>query len=182
MSFLEQHLGGGVWRADAPFSSVTFEVRHLGERDYRAGFKDIDATLDVSAGTLVAAVPLAGLQLGNPLIRERLLSAEFLDAAAHPEVRWSVADVAGDASRAIVATGELTLRGITRTVRAEGRIGLPGPGLISPGNRVGIELAATIDRRDFGIDWQEPLPGGGEALAWAVRLEALVELVELDER
>ena len=178
MGFLEQHLGGGLWRADPPFSSVTFTVRHLGARDYRAGFREIDATLDASAGTLVASVPVASLDLNNPLIRERMLSDEFLDAARHPEVRWDVSALDGDDGRAISASGELSIHGHTKTVTASGRIGLPGPGLLSPENRVGIELSATVDRRDFGLDWQEELPGGGDTLGWDVTLEALLEFVE----
>jgi polyisoprenoid-binding protein YceI len=178
VSFLEQHLSGGVWRADPPFSSVTFKLRHLGARDYRAGFKDIDATLDVPACTLVASVPVASLDLNNPVIRERMLSDEFLDAARFPEVRWVVSEFSGDATRAIVVRGELSIHGQTREVEATGRIGLPGPGLLSPENRVGIELSTTVDRRDFGLDWQEELPGGGDTLGWDVTLEALLEFVE----
>lgn len=178
MSFLEDHLGGATWRADAPFSSVTFKVRHLGARDYRAGFRDIDATLDPVGGTLVASVPVASLDLNNPVIRERMLSAEFLDATRFPEVRWVVSEIAGDDSRSISATGELSIHGHTQTVTASGKIGLPGAGLLSPENRVGVELSSTIDRRDFGLDWQEALPGGGDTLGWDVTLEALMELVE----
>lgn len=178
MNFLEQHLTGGVWRADPPFSSVTFQVRHLGARDYRAGFKDIDATLDVGAQTLAATVPVASLDLNNPVIRARMLSDEFLDADRFPEVRWVVSEFRGDATRAIVVAGEVSIHGHTREVEATGRIGLPGPGLLSPDNRVGIELSATVDRRDFGLGWQEQLPGGGDTLGWDVTLEALLEFVE----
>ncbi len=178
MSFLEDHLGGGTWRADPPFSSVTFTVRHLGARNYRAGFRELDATLDAGAGTLTASVPIASLDLNNPVIRERMLSAEFLDAARFPQVRWVVSDLEGDESRAISATGELSIHGHTQTVTATGRIGLPGAGLLSPENRVGVELSSTIDRRDFGLDWQEQLPGGGDTLGWDVTLEALLEFVE----
>ena len=167
-----------MWVADAPFSSVTFKVRHLGARDYRAGFRLIDATLDVAAGTLVASVPVASLDLNNPVIRERMLSAEFLDAARFTEVRWEVAQIAGDTTRAITATGELSIHGHTQTVEANGRIGLPGPGLLSPENRVGIELSAVVDRRDYGLDWQERLPTGGDTLGWDVTLEAILEFVE----
>jgi len=177
-SFLEQHLSGGVWRADRFFSSVTFKVRHLGMRDYRAGFAEIDATLDVAAGTLVATVPVASLDLNNPVIRERMLSAEFLEAARFPDVRWVVSDFRGDETRAIVVSGELTIHGHTHAVEATGRIGLPGPGLLSPENRVGIELSTVIDRRDFGLDWQEPLPTGGDTLGYDVTLEAVLEFVE----
>ncbi|MGH2941559.1 MAG: YceI family protein [Solirubrobacteraceae bacterium] len=179
MSFLEDHLGaGGVWRADPPFSSVTFQVRHLGARDYRAGFREIDATLDVAAGTLVASVPVGSLDLNNPVIRARMLSDEFLDATRHPEVRWVVSRLDGDEHRTITAAGDLSIHGHTQTVTATGRIGLAGPGLLSPGNRVGLELSATVDRRDFGLNWQEPLPGGGDTLGWDVTLEALMEFVE----
>ena len=153
-------------------------MRHLGARDYRAGFRDIDAVLDVSAGTLVAAVPVASLDLDNPIIRTRMLSKEFLHASRYSEVRWEVADIRGDETRDIAARGDLTIHGHTHAVEATGRIGLPGPGLLSPENRVGIELTATVDRRDYGLDWQEELPGGGETLAWAVTLEALLEFVE----
>ena len=177
-SFLADHLGGGVWHADRYFSSVTFKVRHLGARDYRAGFREIDATLDASAGTLVATVPVASLDLNNPVIRERMLSAEFLDAARFAEVRWDVSEFSGDDTRAITATGELSIHGHTQTVAASGRIGLPGPGLLSPENRVGVELSAVVDRRDYGLDWQEQLPAGGDTLGWDVTLEAILEFVE----
>ena len=126
VTFLEDHLGGGLWRADAPFSSVTFTVRHLGARDHRAGLREID----------------------------------------------------GDASRAVSATGELSIHGHARSITASGRLGLPGPGLLSPENRVGLELSATVERRDLGLDRQEELPGGGDTLGWDVTLEALLELVE----
>jgi polyisoprenoid-binding protein YceI len=178
VSFLEEHLGAGVWRADPPFSSITFKVRHLGARDYRAGFREIDATLDPSAGTLVARVPVDSLDLSNPIIRARMLSAEFLDAERFPDVSWTVTQIEGDATRAVSATGELSIHGHTQTVAATGRIGLAGPGLLSPENRVGIELSATVDRRDYGLDWQEELPGGGDTLGWDVTLEALMEFVE----
>jgi len=165
VTFLEHHLGGGVWHADRFFSSVTFKVRHLGMRDYRAGFKEIDATLDVAAGTLDATVPVNSLGLNSPVIRDRMLSDEFLDAARFPAVRWVVSDFGGDDSRAIAVTGELTIHGEPHPVTATGRVGIPGPGLLSPENRVGIELSAVVDRRDYGLDWQEQLPSGGDTSA-----------------
>lgn len=180
-SFLEDHLSGGVWFADRYFSSVTFKVRHLGMRDYRAGFAEIDARLDVAEGTLEATVPVASLDLNNPVIRARMLSDEFFHAARFPEVRWVVSQFAGDLeSRDITVTGELTIHGHTHAVEASGRIGLPGAGLLSPENRVGIELSAVVDRRDYGLDWQEELPTGGDTLGYDVTLEAVLEFVEQD--
>ena len=107
---------------------MTFTVRHLGARDYRAGFREIDATLDVAAGTLDAAVPVASLDLNDPVIRERMLSAEFLDAARFPAVRWVVSEIDGDESRAVSATGELSITGRRAASRRAAGSACPGPG------------------------------------------------------
>ena len=147
-------------------------------RDYRAGFAEIDARLDAAAGTLEATVPVGSLDLNNVVIRDRMLSDEFLDVARYPDVRWVVSDFTGDESRAITVIGDLTIHGYTHPVVAAGRIGLPGPGLLSPENRVGIELSAIVDRRDYGLDWQEPLPTGGDTLGYDVTLEAVLEFAQ----
>jgi polyisoprenoid-binding protein YceI len=44
------------------------------------------------------------------------------------------------------------------------------------GQRVGLALAAAIDRKDWGLDWQAPLPNGGDALGWEVEISAHLEL------
>ncbi len=174
-------LGGGVWRVDPGFSSVTFSVRHLGERDYRAGFRDVDGVLDAAAGTLELSVALDSLDLNQPAIRTRLLSDEFLDAASYPDVRFVASRIDGEAgSRDVTVPGSLTLHGQTQTVRASGRIGVPGPHLLTGKEQVTLELGVTIDRREFGIDWQEELPGGGLTLSDEVTIEAVLELARDD--
>ncbi|MEO7933329.1 MAG: YceI family protein [Chthoniobacterales bacterium] len=176
MSFLEEQLGSGVWHVDGGFSSVTFSVRHLGIRDYRAGFREIDGSLDVGAGTLEISVPLDSLDLNQPEIRERMLSAEFLDAATYPDVLFVGSEVRGaDGSRDITVSGELTLHGHVQPAEATGRLGVPGSHLLTGNEQVTIELAVTLDRRDFGLDWQEQLPDGGLTLSNEVTIEATLE-------
>jgi polyisoprenoid-binding protein YceI len=70
--------------------------------------------------------------------------------------------------------GELTIRGVTRPVTATGRF---ASGIGITGNEVvGFDLAATLDRREYGLSWQAPLPSGGDALAWDVALQVHLEL------
>lgn len=169
-------LGRGLWRVDSSFSSVTFSVRHLGMRDYRAGFREIDGTLDAGAGKLEVSVALGSLDVNQVDIRERLLSAEFLDAAAHREARFVATAIRGEAgSRDITVPGELTIRGRQRAVEASGRIGVPGLHLLTGKDQVTVELSVTVDRREFGLDWQEELPDGGVTLSNEVRIEAVLE-------
>ena len=158
-----------MWRADPPFSSVTFKVRHLGARNYRAGFREIIATLEPARARSTASVPIASLDLNDPVIRERMLSPEFLDAARFPEVRWVVSDFQGDDSRAITATGELSIHGHTHAVTATGKVGLPGPGLLSPDNRVGVELASASTGATSGWTGRRSCPAAATRSAGTSR-------------
>jgi len=174
-------LNGGVWRVDASFSSVTFSVRHLGIRDYRVGFREIAGMLDADAAMLEVSVALESLDLNQPDIRERLLSAEFLDCRAHPDVRFAGSEIrCADGTRDVGVRGELTIHGVTRSVEARGRMGVPGPALLTGLEQVTVELAVTIDRREFGLDWQEQLPDGGLTLSHDVTIEAVLELARQD--
>ncbi len=166
----------GVWRADPMLSSVTFSVRHLLVSTFRAGFREIDAALDGDARTLTGSVPLASIDITRQDFRDRLLSPEFFDAARHPRVEFSAADIQVGEGRDLVVPGELTIHGVTRTVEGRGRIGIPGRGF-GGAESVGLELSSTVDRRDFGLDWQEDMPGGGLTLGYDVTIETVLELV-----
>ena len=156
-------------------------MRHLGVRDYRVGFREIGGALDAAGGTLEVSVALKSLDLSQPDIRARLLSAEFLDVAGHPDVRFFASEVRGsDGTRDIVVPGALTIHGVTRSVEASGRVGVPGPALLTGLDQVTVELAVTIDRREFGLDWQEDLPDGGQTLSNDVTIEAVLEFARED--
>lgn len=109
-------------------------------------------------------------------LRGHLLSPDFFDAERAPEIRFQASDVAQEGDQ-LVAPGQLTIRGETRPVEARGRIGEPG---VDPGGRqrVGVELEATVDRRQFGIDFNIDLPNGKPAIGTEVRLLAQLELVK----
>jgi polyisoprenoid-binding protein YceI len=169
-------LPSGVWRADPVLSSVTFTVRHLLVSTFRAGFREIDAALDGDAATLSGSVPVQSIDITRPDFRERLLSSEFFDVDRHPRVEFTAATVHVGDDRTLTVPGELTIRGITHTVEGRGRLGIPGRGLGGT-ESVGLELSSTVDRREFGLTWQEDMPGGGLALAYDVTLEIVLELV-----
>ena len=67
-------------------------------------------------------------------------------------------------------------RGETRKVEASGRFAHLGEDAYGK-SRVGLSISATVDRRDFGLDWQAQLPSGGEVLEYAVTISVELELV-----
>lgn len=173
----EQIAPVGGWRVDPVHSTVGFAVEHLGVSLFRSQIVDFDATLEVDeAGAVLTGVGrVASIRTGDETLDAHLQSPEFFDAERHPEVRFSSARFTPKAGDLTIA-GELTIRGATRPVELRGTISDTISDL-GGNDRLGVELVATIDRTDFGIDWNAELPGGGVALASEVTLSAHVELV-----
>jgi len=86
-------------------------------------------------------------------------------------------ELSGDGTATV--SGELTIRGVSHAVSADGTY---QPPTVDPfgTQRAGLELRVTVDRRDWGMTWQAPLPDGGDALGWDVEITASLEFVRKD--
>jgi len=164
----------GTWASDPIHSTVGFAVRHMGLAPFRGGFKDFDAT--ISDGRLVGSARVESITTDDETLTGHLLSPDFFDAERNPEITFtsSSVDVDGDE---LVVDGELTIKGTTRPVEAHGAI--VGP-VSHPagGERIGIDLETTVDRRDFGLNWNAELPKGGVMVENAVTLNVHLELAK----
>ncbi len=105
-----------------------------------------------------------------------MYGAEFFDARNHPEISFASDDVRFADDGTVTLNGELTIKGISKPFSASGRW---QPLVEDPYGSVrsAVELDATVDRRDWDMSWQAPLPKGGDVLGYDVRLSAQVELV-----
>ena len=182
MSLIEQTAGRvptGTWRSDPVHSSLEFAVKHMVVATFRGRLTDFAATL--SAGEDGAAV-LEGVARVDSVVtpeenlNAHLLSPDFFDAERHPEATFRSTRIAREGAEAIVVAGELTLKGTTRPVELRGTIAGPAVGL-GDVERLGLELEGTVDRTDFGLNWNAPLPKGGFAVGDQVRLIGHLELV-----
>lgn len=109
--------------------------------------------------------------------RAHVLSPEFFDVANHPEIRFASTALTVDGAGDATVTGDLTIKGITRSVTATGRWTAPSADAF--GNaRAHLQLEAVIDRTEWDMSWNMPLPSGGPALANAVTLTIELSLVE----
>ena len=166
----------GTWEVDPVHSNASFEVVHSEVSIFRGAVKPLDGRLVAGEDgiTLEGAVDVAGIGIDDENIRPHLLSPDFFDAEHNPQIRFRSTAVEGSADDLHV-TGELEMAGATRTVEARGTIRGPvaGPG---GGEKLALALEATVDRTEFGMDWQMDLPSGGVALASDVRLVVELEL------
>jgi polyisoprenoid-binding protein YceI len=176
---VKQEIPAGTYVVDPVHSSITFAITHNGVATFRSGFDAYEAKL--SGGDvprLEGAVDVSSIKIDEEQLKGHLLSPDFFDAGRYPQLRFesSALDVAEDGS--VSLRGELEIRGEKREVEANGgKFGRLGADLA--GNaRVGLSLAATVDRRNFGLDWNAELPSGGEVLDYEVSIAVELELVE----
>lgn len=174
MSTTIQQVPAGTYNLDPAHSTFGFAVTHNGVSRFRGQFDQVDARLN--NGVLVGTAQVDSVSTPIPQLKEHLLGPDFFDAANAPTVSFQSTDIRIADDGEVEVDGELTLRSVRKPVTATGRYAA-GTGM--QGNEVvGLELEATIDRRDYGLDWQTPLPGGGEALGWDVTLRVHLELVK----
>jgi polyisoprenoid-binding protein YceI len=157
----------GTWNADRAHSRIEARVKHMGIATVQAEFTDFEAVVesgDVAA--LEGSLQIASIDSHDEGRDGHLKSPDFFDAETYPTSSFSVADL-----RDGEVTGELTLKGVTKPV--EVNVSINGAGTDPWGNeRVGVDITAVIDRTDFGIDWNAPVPGGGLLVDNKVKLEA----------
>jgi polyisoprenoid-binding protein YceI len=174
MSTTEQHATAvptGTFGADTVHSSVGFEVPYA-VATFSGTVTDFEASL--VDGTLTGEARIESIQTKDENLQAHLLSPEFFDAERHPTLRFS-GDLVRDGDDATVE-GEITIKGITQPVVLHGSI--VGPTVDHFGaTRVGLKLQTTIDRTQFDIKWNMPLPNGEPALANEVTLKADLTLV-----
>jgi polyisoprenoid-binding protein YceI len=170
----------GTYCADPVCSSFGFAVRHMSVATFRGSFSDVeasvaiadDASLSLSGTAQVRSISI----VSPPEFRNHVLGADFLDAGRHPVIVFRSDRAPVDEDGTLAIEGQLTIRNVTRSVVATGTWSAP---VEDPyGNmRAGVELTTTVDRRDYGMTWNAPLPKGGYALGTQVTVTAHLELV-----
>lgn len=170
----------GTYSADPDHSSVGFAVRHMGISTFRGSFSDIRGTVVVGDDgelTLSGAARVNSISITTPAeLRAHVLGADFFDADSHPAIGFESDCAVLGAEGTITVAGRLTIRNVTRMVVANGTY---APPVEDPygATRAAIELTTTIDRRDYGMTWNMPLPKGGDALGTQVTLTVQLELI-----
>jgi polyisoprenoid-binding protein YceI len=172
----------GAYAADPIHSSFGFAVRYMGVSTFRGTLDDVSATLIAAPErvSLEGSAKVESISITTPeQFRQHVLSADFFDAAAHPEIAFRSTNVELAPDGRATVDGELTIKGNTRPVRAEGTWA-PEAETLS-GRRAHLELTTTVDRTAFGVDWNADLPNGSKALANDVELTISLALLAQDQ-
>jgi polyisoprenoid-binding protein YceI len=168
----------GTWRLDPTHSSAGFAVKHMAVSTFRGHFEAFDATLTVgeTSAELLGVVDASSLVVKDGNLQAHLGSPEFFDIERYPEIVFHSTSIWRDGTELII-DGELTIKGNTRAVEARGTI--EGPAVtLGEVTKLGLTLETVIDRTQFGLSWNAPLPRGGFAVANEVKLTVELELIQ----
>lgn len=176
--------GRTTYTIDASHSSVEFAVKHMMITSVKGRVAALRGTIqldeaDLAASTVEVEFDAASIDTRSEQRDEHLRSADFLNVAEFPTMRFvsrhleNVGPVEGSSFRLV---GDLTIRGTTREVALdavfEGRGRDPWGG-----ERASFSAETTIDRRDFGLTWNQTLESGGVLVSTGVKVQIEIQAV-----
>jgi polyisoprenoid-binding protein YceI len=171
-----QALPVGTWALDPVHSTIGFEVDYLAGA-FRGQFREVAAQLKAEGETpvLTGSAKVASVDVKDENLSVHLQSPDFFDVERYPELSFESSEIERDGDR-ITARGGITIKGVEKPVELTGTISDP---IADPygGERFGLRLETTIDRSDFGVNWNSELPDGKPALDNGVKLQAELQLV-----
>jgi polyisoprenoid-binding protein YceI len=155
-----------TWNVDSTHSVVEFKVKHMMISNLKGHFTGVTGTLsldeaDLTQSSVKAAIEIASIHTLDEGRDAHLKAADFFDAEQFPTMQLKSTHIAVKSDGELVVTGDLTIKGVTRSVRCavEG----PSPATKDPwGNtRIGVAATTKINRKDFGLTWNAALEAGG---------------------
>jgi polyisoprenoid-binding protein YceI len=166
----------GTWAIDPVWSSLEFEVRKIGLIPIKGRVPGFTGTIEGGERPSIdGTVDASSITTFDETRDGHLHSPDFFDVERYPELRFESTAVDVEAGE-LVISGNLTIKGTTKPVELRGSY--LGAGADLAGNeRIGVELETTVDRTDFGLNWNAPLPAGDFLLPNEVVLKATLAAV-----
>ncbi len=162
----------GKWSVDTQRSSVSFTLKHMTFARVNGRFREFDGTLETGSGAqrAIGVVKAASVDTNEAVRDEHLRSSpDFFDVERYPEISFNSTRIEHSNDRRLHILGELTMRGITREVELDAQVGATTrePGGVE---RIELKLRGQLNRRDFGLTWNQALETGGALLGNRVKI------------
>jgi polyisoprenoid-binding protein YceI len=166
-----QTIPAGTWSVDRVHSTLGFSVEYMAGT-FTGTFSDFDVS--VADGVLKGEAKVASVQVKDPDLEAHLQTPDFFDAERYPKLAFVSRSIERSGDE-LTINGDVTIKGHTEPVELTATVTEP---IADPygGTRYGMKLQTTIDRRAFGVNWNNPLPSGEPALSNDVVLSADLQL------
>jgi polyisoprenoid-binding protein YceI len=171
-----------TFTVDGGHSDASFRVKHL-MSNVKGSFGEVAGTIDVnrdnpSASSVEFTINAATIDTANDNRDKHLRSADFFDVEKFPQITFKSTKIAPSGTKDLYnVTGNLTLHGVTRQVVLP--VTFLGFAKDPWGNdRAGFEVETTLNRKDFGLNWNKALDQGGFLLGDDVKVSIALEAVK----
>jgi len=171
-----------AWKIDPAHTQVEFSGKHMVVTTVRGRFTDFSGTLDLNPTNLEQSsvewtVQTASLTTHNEQRDGHLRSPEFFDVAQYPTMTFRSTQVKGQGGGRYAVTGDLTIKDVTRPVTFE--VTDEGHGKSPFGANVwAFSVQGTINRKDWGLNWNVALESGGVLVSDQIKISLDVEATE----
>jgi len=175
-----------MWRIDPNHSAAFFSIRHLMISTVRGQFNGINGTghydpANPTAASITATIDCRTLNTGVAKRDEQMKGPDFFDVKRYPLMKFSSKKVEPAGPGKLRIGGDLTINAVTRPVVLD----VDGPSAevkdAQGREKIGLSAATKINRKDFGIVWNEVLETGGVALADEVSISLDIELIRVQK-
>ena len=169
----------GTWDIDASHSTVGFSVRHMMVSKVRGYFTKFSGEIvtaeDPAQSTVNASIDMDSIDTRQEQRDAHIRSADFFDVGNHTVMTFRSTEVRTDGADWTVV-GDLTIKGVTRSVELALEVNGFGPDAYG-GTRAGFSAKTEISRKEFGVDIDMPMDGGGVVVGDKISIELEIEAV-----
>ena len=182
MSITTESTTTTTWQIDPAHTSVEFSLKHLMISTVRGHFGAVSGTIvldeaNPAASHVTADIDVTSIDTRQEQRDAHLRSPDFFDVEKFPAITFRSTGVAPLGGGEYDVAGDLTIRDVTRPVvlrvADEGRGGDPWGG-----QRAAFTASTKIDRRDFGLTWNQALETGGVLVGYDIRISLEVQAVQ----
>ena len=171
-----------AWKIDPAHTLVEFSAKHMMITTVKGRIVDVEGTIytdekDPKKSSVEATLKGASIDTRSDQRDQHLRSGDFLNVEQFPEISFKSSRVTGDKEHFKLA-GDLTIRDVTREVVLDVEFGGKNRDPWG-GERVGFSASGKIDRRDFGLTWNQALETGGVLVANDIKISIEVEAVKV---
>ena len=185
MSTTQTKVPAGTWNLDPVHSAVGFEVDYLAGT-FRGQFRDVQAELGIadSGARIEGSAEVASVDVKDENLAAHLQSPDFFDAERFPQITFRSTRIEGNPPKQegdrFRLAGDLVIHGSSMEVVLD--CGYEGRGTDPWGKtRAGFSCRTEIDRREWGLKWNQAIETGGVLVANKVRVEGEVQFVRQEE-
>lgn len=169
-----------TWKIDPVHTSVEFAVKHLMFTTVKGRFADVEGTINIvpndpSRSSVRATIKAASIDTRTGQRDDHLRSVDFLYVEQYPELTFTSTRITGD-DDSFKVTGQLTIRGVTREVVLDASQEGSGKDPWG-GERIGFSATTKLDRREFGLVWNQAIESGGVMVGNEVKVSIEVQAV-----